>query len=214
MCRAPRPNRSGIGERLHRGEDPVEVEQRLAHAHEDDVREAPAVRREPARRVADLVDDLGRLEVAPEAELAGRAERAADGAAGLARDAQRVAFALAPARRVVHEHRLDEHAVDEAVERLLGQAAVAAAARSRPGCRCGSRRRARLAAPRAASGCRCGREASDAPGGLEDLARPVARARHGAATQAASSAGVRPARPGRGSSGIGHAGRFSHGRRR
>ena len=39
---------------------------------------------------ADLVDDLGGLEVAPEPELAGRAERAADGAAGLARDAQRV----------------------------------------------------------------------------------------------------------------------------
>ena len=50
----------------------------------------------PARRLppeARLVDDLGRLEVAPEAELAGGAERAADGAAGLARDAQRGALA-------------------------------------------------------------------------------------------------------------------------
>ena len=45
--------------------------------------------------VADLVDDLGDLEVAVEAELAGRAERAADGAAGLARDAQRVPLAAA-----------------------------------------------------------------------------------------------------------------------
>ena len=46
--------------------------------------------------MADLVDDLGRLEVAAEAELAGRAERAADGAAGLARDAQGVPLALPP----------------------------------------------------------------------------------------------------------------------
>ena len=92
MARAePEPRR--IVERLDGGEDAVEVEQRLAHAHEHDVREALAVRGQPPGGVADLVDDLGRLEVAPEAELAGRAERAADRAAGLARDAQRVPLA-------------------------------------------------------------------------------------------------------------------------
>ena len=50
MCRAPRPNRRGIVERLDRREDPVEVEQRLAHAHEHDVREALAVARPGAAR--------------------------------------------------------------------------------------------------------------------------------------------------------------------
>ena len=95
MCRAPSPNRLPVVERLDGGEHPVEVEQRLAHAHEHDVGQPLAGRGQPARRVADLVDDLGDLEVAPEPELAGRAERAADGAAGLARDAQRVPLARA-----------------------------------------------------------------------------------------------------------------------
>ena len=81
-------------------------------------------RDQPARGEADLVDDLGDLEVAPEPELAGRAERAADGAAGLARDAQRVPLARARPRRVVHQDRFDQGAVGEPVERLLGQAAV------------------------------------------------------------------------------------------
>ena len=81
-----------------------------------------ATRRREAK--PDLVDDLGDLEVAPEPELAGRAERAADGAAGLARDAQRVPFARPGPRRVVHQHRFDERAVGEPVERLLGQPAV------------------------------------------------------------------------------------------
>ena len=97
MWRAPEPEPPPVVERLDRGQHPVEVEQRLAHAHEHDVRQAVAVGREAARREADLVDDLGGLEVAPEAQLAGRAERAADGAAGLARDAQRVPLARAAA---------------------------------------------------------------------------------------------------------------------
>ena len=54
---------------------------------------SPAASR--ATRAPDLVEDLGGLEVALEAELAGRAERAADRAAGLARDAQRVPRPLA-----------------------------------------------------------------------------------------------------------------------
>ena len=79
-----------------------------------------------SRRDADahLVDDLGHLEVAPEAELAGRAERAADRAAGLARDAQRVALARSGPRRVVHQDRFDEGPVGQPMERLLGQPAV------------------------------------------------------------------------------------------
>ena len=74
--------------------------------------------------MADLVQDLGHLEIPPEPELAGRAERAADRAAGLARDAQRVPLARASAGGVVHEHRFDERAVVESVQRLLGHAAV------------------------------------------------------------------------------------------
>ena len=98
MCRAPSPNRARIVEGVDGGEHPVEVEQRLAHAHEDDVRQPLAVGGQAPRGVADLVDDLGGLEVPREAQLAGRAERAADRAAGLARDAQRVPLALAAPR--------------------------------------------------------------------------------------------------------------------
>ena len=87
-----------VVERLDGGQDPVEVEQRLAHPHEHDVGQPLAVRDEAARGETDLVDDLGDLEVAPEPEFAGRAERAADRTAGLARDAQRVPFARARPR--------------------------------------------------------------------------------------------------------------------
>ena len=114
-----------IGEGRDGLQDAIEVQQRLAHAHEDDVRQAPAAFREAAGGAADLVDDLGRLEVPPEAELAGRTERAADRAAGLARDAERVAFALAGARGVVHQDGLDQRAVRQPVEALLGQSAIA-----------------------------------------------------------------------------------------
>ena len=71
------PEPLGIGQRRHGVQDAVEVEQRLAHAHEDDVREAAAVVGERPCRLPDLVEDLGRLQVPPEPELAGRAERAA-----------------------------------------------------------------------------------------------------------------------------------------
>ena len=56
-----------IGKRGHRLQHPVQVEERLAHAHEDDVGQSSAPGRQPARGVADLVEDLRRLEVAPEA---------------------------------------------------------------------------------------------------------------------------------------------------
>ena len=124
MCRAPSPNRSGslrastaasTRSRLSSG-SPIPMKTTF-------VRRLPSVG-QAARGVADLVDDLGRLEIPGEAELAGRAERAADRAARLARDAQRVALALGAARRVVHEDRLDERAVRQPMEPLLGQAAV------------------------------------------------------------------------------------------
>ena len=122
----PRPQSEAprVVQRVDRLQDPVEIEERLAHPHEDDVGQALPVRGQAARGVADLVDDLGGLEVAGEAQLAGRAERAADGTAGLARDAQRVPLALPPAGRIVHEDRLDESAVGQSMEGLLGQAAV------------------------------------------------------------------------------------------
>ena len=51
MCRAPEPEPARIVQRVDRGEHPVEVEQRLAHPHEHDVREPLAVaRRAGARR--------------------------------------------------------------------------------------------------------------------------------------------------------------------
>ena len=118
------PEPPPVVQRIDGLQDPVEVEERLAHAHEHDVRQPLPVGGQAARGVADLVDDLGGLEVPGEAELAGRAERTADRAAGLARDAQGVPLALAPASRVVHEDRLDEGPVGQAVEGLLGQAAV------------------------------------------------------------------------------------------
>ena len=93
----PRPQAepARVGQDGHGLQDAVEVQERLAHAHEDDVRQAAAaVGGEAAGGVADLVDDLGRLEVAPEAQLAGGAEGAADGAAGLAGDAEGVALAM------------------------------------------------------------------------------------------------------------------------
>ena len=107
MCRAPSPNRSGslsastaarTRSRLSSG-SPIPMNTTFVS------RWPSAARRRAA--CADLVDDLGRLEVAGEAELAGRAERAADRAARLARDAQGVALALGAAGRVVHQDRLD-----------------------------------------------------------------------------------------------------------
>ena len=87
----------------------VRVVERLAHAHEHDVRhEAAAVGRheravgrrragpvaDPVPRDDELRHDLGGGQVAHEALRAGVAERAGEGAADLARDAQRAAIDL------------------------------------------------------------------------------------------------------------------------
>ena len=90
------PRRIGQGGRG--ADDRIEVEERLAHPHEDEVGEVAPEGGQPAAGVAGLVDDLGDVEVAPEAKLAGGAERAAHGAAGLAADAERVRARDAPPR--------------------------------------------------------------------------------------------------------------------
>ena len=110
---------------IHRSQDVIEVEQRLPHPHEHDVGQPlPACGQAPGGR-ADLVHDLRRLEVAPEAQLTGGTERAAHRAACLAGDAHRVPLPMALARRVMHQDRLDPGAISQAMERLLGPAAVA-----------------------------------------------------------------------------------------
>ena len=82
-----------------------------------------AVRR-GARRGTDLIDDLGRRQVAGEAALPGGAERAGHAAAGLAGDAHRDALAGGAARRVAHQHALDQRAVVQSPQRLAGGAVV------------------------------------------------------------------------------------------
>jgi len=95
------PEAIAVGQDERRIDHRVEVEERLAHPHEDEVREMPSPRGEPASGMADLVHDLRHVEVALEAQLARGAERAADGTAGLAADAERVPLAsLAPGRIV------------------------------------------------------------------------------------------------------------------
>jgi hypothetical protein len=118
----PEPLR--VGQRLDGIQHPVEVEQRLAHPHEHDIGQPAAVDGQSPRGATDLIDDLRRFEVARQAQLPGRAERAADRAAGLRRDAQRVALALPGSCRVAHQDGLHQRPVGEPVERLLGQAGV------------------------------------------------------------------------------------------
>ena len=189
-----------VVERLDGGQHAVEVEQRLAHAHEHDVRQALAVRGEPAGGVADLVDDLGGLEVAPEPELAGGAERAADRAAGLARDAQRVPLARA-GRGPGSASGRDSISAPSASRWSAFSVRPPSAdvgARCRRPCRSGSRASSAVAERR--------RQRPDLVGSVDAAVRPdrvgdLAGAKAGSprsATQAASSSGVeRRTRPGR-----------------
>jgi hypothetical protein len=102
-----------IGQAVARGEDGVEVHERLAHAHEHGV-----VDRLGAPEVQRLVEDLRGGEVAPEPHLAGGAECARQRAAALRGQAQRAAVVA-----VAHEHRLDRPAVVGAEQRLDGAVA-------------------------------------------------------------------------------------------
>jgi hypothetical protein len=118
------PEPARIVQGVDRGKDPIEVQEWLAHPHEHHVRQPATVGGQAASGMPDLVDDFCRFKIASEAELAGRAERAADGAAGLARDAQCVALSLTGFRRVVHEDRLDERPVRQAMKPLLSPASA------------------------------------------------------------------------------------------
>jgi hypothetical protein len=99
-----------VGEPLGGAEHRVDVHQRLAHPHEDEV-----VDRLHAAEVQRLVEDLRRGQVASEAHLAGRAEGAGQRAAGLRGDADR-----APTVGVAHQDGLDGTAVAGAKQRLDG----------------------------------------------------------------------------------------------
>src|SRR5436853_6037602 len=77
------------------------------------MRDALAAGDELALPVADLIDDLADGEIAHETHLAGGAERAGHRAAGLRREADRVARAV-----MRHEHRLDVMTVVQPKERL------------------------------------------------------------------------------------------------
>ncbi len=92
------------------GEHLVVVQERLAHAHEDEMVD----RLDPAE-VEHLVEDLGRAQVAAEAHRTGGAEGARERAPGLGRDAHRAASVA-----VAHQHCFDRMTVPGAEERLDG----------------------------------------------------------------------------------------------
>ena len=122
MWRAPRPKRArsvsaaaaAITASVLSSGSPMPMNTTLVSRWPTRARRAPE---------ADLVDDLGRSRGRARSQLAGRAERAADRAAGLARDATVARSRPAP-RRVAHEHRFDEPSVVEAMQRLLGQPVI------------------------------------------------------------------------------------------
>ena len=96
-----------------RRQKPVEVGQRLSHAHHDDVTE-PFVGRQEQLEPEQLFQDLARGEVADHAVEAARAEHAAHRAAHLRTDADGAAVA------VPQEHALDPLAVVEFQKELFG----------------------------------------------------------------------------------------------
>ena len=112
-CRALMPRPVGGAGHVERLEQRVEVGHRLAHAHDDDVRQA-LVGGEAVAGVEELFEDFGRGEVADDAADAGRAEDAAHAAADLGGDADGAAVGL------LEQDALDEVAVGEADEQLLG----------------------------------------------------------------------------------------------
>ena len=115
-----------------RRHDVVEVGERLAHAHHHDVGDRRAALLDPGRadavgeqravRVPELADDLGGRQVAVEALLAGRAERAVERAARLRRDAQRAAVVL---RNVDRLDRVAVADVEQPLARAVGGGRVA-----------------------------------------------------------------------------------------
>ncbi len=105
----PKPLGGGGRDAPDRGECAVVVGQRLAHPHEDDVRQPAVVPVAKFHRGrTDLLEDLCRRQVALQPALTGRAERARHPAARLRRDADGVSL------RIAHQHRLERRAVDRA----------------------------------------------------------------------------------------------------
>ena len=112
MCRAPMPSpswRRGDGQRLQQG---VEVGQRLAHAHDDDVRQ-PFLGRQQVAGVDQLFEDLAGRQVADDAVEAAGAEDAAHAAADLRADAGRAPVCL------LDQHAFDQLAVVQAQQQLV-----------------------------------------------------------------------------------------------
>ncbi len=90
-CRGAERDALGIEQNSHGGHRRVVVEQRLALAHQHDVglrRELLAIFLE---RDQDLPDDFSRREIADQSQLRRQAEMAIDRAAGLRRNANRLA---------------------------------------------------------------------------------------------------------------------------
>ena len=104
MCRAPMPMSPLM--RSTRCPHRIEVCQRFAHAHKDDIVDSTLAG--GLGGPDHLFDDLSGAEVAVEADLTGGAEAAAHRAARLARHAHCAAVA------VVHQNRLDQLAVGAA----------------------------------------------------------------------------------------------------
>ena len=125
-----------VGQALAGGKHVVEVEHRLAHAHEHAVVIAP-VRRKCKR----LVDDLRRRQVAREPHAPGRAEGARQRTARLRGDADR-----APPVAIAHQHRLQRAVIGGREQRLDGAVARARLVAAARGWRTEARARARRAA--------------------------------------------------------------------
>ena len=87
-------------------DDVLVVEERLAHPHEDDAADRPIGFGPDGQH---LSDDLGSRQVAPEAERAGRAERARQRAPSLRRDADDVLLFLTLIRTDVGAGSLARH---------------------------------------------------------------------------------------------------------
>ena len=100
----------GLGKR---GQEAVEIGQRLAHPHHHDVAE-PLLGREQRRQPQQLLDDLARGQVPHHAVDAAGAEHAAHRTAHLRTDAH------GPPVAVAEQHALDPLAVGELQEQLLG----------------------------------------------------------------------------------------------
>ncbi len=106
-----------IGQALAGGEHVVEVQHRLAHAHEHAVAQPPAVALH-AVEVKRLVDDLRGRQVAREFHLAGGAEGARQRAARLRGEADRASTVA-----VAHQHGLERSPVGCREQRLDGAVA-------------------------------------------------------------------------------------------